>query len=576
MKGRGLTTIIVGIFLAVCAFVIWAAKSGDGGKGAAATASATSSAAKGAPAGPAVEILVSSSDGKKEWLEDVAKSFHESKATAAGKPIRVSLLHMKSGESLQKILDGKEKPAVWSPAGQAWIELINQTWKGRTGHGFVEGAKPSVMSGLVVAMWEPMARSLGWPDKPIGWNDIFKVAMDPKGWASLGHPEWGPFRFGHGHPDYSTSAMMSVISAVYAAAGKTSGLTAEDIKSPKVIERVGALERSIVHYGESSSWLTEKLCTKGPAYLSAVTLYEANVVKANDKYKDKMPSKLVAVYPKEGTFWENHPTGVVNADWVSAEQKEAAEKFVAFMISKEQQAKAIKTGYRPTDPSVPLTGPIDPEHGVDPRQGSGNSLEYVSDSMFRRANELWHDVKKHSTVFLALDTSGSMNGAPMNAAKKGAAQFIREMQKQDEIAVIAFASTPSLLKPVAKVSDVGEPLAHQVESLFANGNTCLYDAALSALDAIDKHKKEAKEPRLYGVVILSDGKDTSSKGKLSDLLDRLPASEVADGTRIFTVAYGDEADEDLLKQIANRSNALFLKGNAGNIDKIYHQISAYF
>ncbi|APR85502.1 von Willebrand factor, type A [Minicystis rosea] len=574
MKGRGMSTLIVGVFLAVCAIVIWIAKSSDAGQGTSPRAGA--SAAPSAPTGPAVEILVSSSDGKKDWLEAVAKSFHEAKTSVGDKPVRVTLLHMKSGESLQKILDGKEKPTVWSPAGQAWIDLINQTWKARTGHAFVEGAKPTVMSGLVVAMWEPMARALGWPDKPIGWNDIFKVAADPKGWASQGHPEWGPFRFGHGHPDYSTSAMLSMLSAIYAAADKTTGLTADDMKRPDVIQKVGALERSIVHYGESSGWLTEKLCTKGPAYLSAVTLYEANVIKANTRYHDKMPSKLVAVYPKEGTFWENHPTGVVNADWVSAEQKEAAAKFVAFMTSKEQQARAVDSGYRPTDPTVALGAPIDAEHGVDPKQSAGKSLEYVSESLFRRANEMWHEVKKHSTVFLTLDTSGSMNGAPMNAAKKGAAQFIREMQKQDEIAVTAFSSTPVLLKPLSRVADVGEGLSQQVEGLFANGGTALYDAALGALDAIEAHKKSEKEPRLYGVVILSDGKDTSSRSKLSDLLDRMPATESADGTRIFTVAYGDDADEDLLKQIAARSNALFLKGNAGNIDKIYHQISAYF
>ena len=259
---------------------------------------------------------------------------------------------MKSGESMQKILDGKEKPTIWSPAGQAWIELLNTTWKGRSGHAFVEDVKPTVMSGLVVAMWEPMARSLGWPDKPIGWNDIFQVAMNPGGWGSLGHPEWGPFRFGHGHPDFSTSAMLSVVSSIYAAAGKTGGLTAEDLRNPTVIERVGSLERAIVHYGESSSWLTEKLCTKGPAYLSAVTLYESSVVQANDKYKKEMPFRLVAIYPKEGTFWENHPTGIVNADWVSAEQREAASKFLAFATSREQQQKALQYGYRPTDASI--------------------------------------------------------------------------------------------------------------------------------------------------------------------------------------------------------------------------------
>lgn len=580
MKGRGLTIAIVGIFLAVCAAVILLAK-GDGkgsgsGSGDAATASGAASAAPGAPTGPAVDIVVSTSDGKKEWVEDVVKAFHESKAEVSGKPIRVQLIHMKSGESMQKILDGKEKPTLWSPAGQAWIELINQTWKGRTNQNFVDASKPTVVSGLVIAMWEPMARALGWPDKPIGWDDITKVAGDPKGWASLNHPEWGAFRFGHGHPDFSTSAMLSVVSAIYAAAGKTAGLTTEDLKNPKVIEKLATLEKSIVHYGESSSWLTEKLCTRGPAYLSAVTLYESNVVKANDKYKAKMPFKLVAIYPKEGTFWENHPTGIVNADWVTADQKQAAQKLLDFMTSKDQQAKAPKYGYRPTDKSVPVSAPIDAEHGADPAQSADKSLEYMSDSVFRRANELWHEVKKHSLVYMVLDTSGSMNGEPMNAAKKGTAQFIREMQKEDEVAVIAFSDRPRLVKPLGKVRDVGEGLAQSVEGLFADGATSLYDATLMALDLIEKHKKDSKEQKLYGVVVLSDGKDTSSTQKLSDLLDRMPANESADGTRIFTVAYGDEADEDLLKRVANSSNALYMKGNAGNIDKIYHQISAYF
>jgi Ca-activated chloride channel family protein len=564
---------IVGIFLVVCAIVIGfaRAKSDDPAPGSAASASV----GPGAPTGPAVEILISSSDGKREWLEDVVKAFHASKAEAAGKPIRVTLLHMKSGESMAKILDGKEKPTLWSPAGQSWIDLLNTTWKGRTGHDFAEGVKPTVMSGLVVAMWEPMARSLGWPAKPIGWDDIFKVAMDPKGWGSQGHPEWGPFRFGHGHPDFSTSAMLSMVSSIYAAAGKTQGLSAEDLKDPRVIERVGALERSIVHYGESSSWLTEKLCTKGPAYLSAVTLYESSVVQANDRYKKDMPFRLVAIYPKEGTFWENHPTGIVNADWVTPEQHEAAAKLLSFMTSSEQQQKALKYGSRPSDNSIPLGAPIDEAHGADSKQTADHGLAYVSEDVFRRSNELWHKVKKHSTVFMLLDTSGSMAGEKMNSAKKGAAGFIRAMEKDDKVAVITFSATPRLVRPLASIRESGEGTATEVESLFADGGTAMYDATVMAFDAIDRARKE-DPTRLYGVVLLSDGKDTSSKLSLSELLDRMPGTEAADGTRVFSVAYGEDADGDLLKQISNRSNARSLAGDSGNIDKIYHQISAYF
>ena len=55
------------------------------------------------------------------------------------------------------------------------------------------------------AMWRPMAEALGWPDKPIGWKTIAELAGDPQGWAKYGHPEWGQFKFGHAHPEKSST-----------------------------------------------------------------------------------------------------------------------------------------------------------------------------------------------------------------------------------------------------------------------------------------------------------------------------------------------------------------------------------
>jgi Ca-activated chloride channel family protein len=52
---------------------------------------------------------------------------------------------------------------------------------------------------------------------------IAQLAADPNGWAALNHPEWGTFKFGHGHPDYSNSGLLTMIAATYAGAGLTSG-----------------------------------------------------------------------------------------------------------------------------------------------------------------------------------------------------------------------------------------------------------------------------------------------------------------------------------------------------------------
>src|SRR4051812_42727690 len=52
-----------------------------------------------------LEILFSTSDGKKEWVEEVTKDFNKRGVKVAdGRVAKVKLLHMRSGESIQKIL----------------------------------------------------------------------------------------------------------------------------------------------------------------------------------------------------------------------------------------------------------------------------------------------------------------------------------------------------------------------------------------------------------------------------------------------------------------------------------------
>ena len=54
----------------------------------------------------------------------------------------------------------------------------------------------------------------------------------------------------------------------------------------------------------------------------------------------------------------------------------------------------------------------------------------------------------------------------------------------------------------------------------------------------------------------------------------LPTGEDVEGTKIFTIAYGEDADADLMLRIANRTNGQTFTGNPENIDRIYNSISA--
>src|SRR4029078_10691749 len=125
-------------------------------------------------------------------------------------------------------------------------------------------------------------------------------------------------------------------------------------------------------YGSSTGFFGRKMFANGPEYLSAAVLYENMVAESyTDKYKNSLPFPVVAIYPKEGTFLSDHPIGVVEREWVTPAHRQAAGKYIAYLLKKPQQEKALKYGSRPGLESVELTAPITKEFGVDPSQPRG-------------------------------------------------------------------------------------------------------------------------------------------------------------------------------------------------------------
>src|SRR5690606_24172213 len=83
------------------------------------------------------------------------------------------------------------RPVIWSPAASSWGAVLNQRLAEQGKPPMAPSdAQPFMLTPLVIAMPEPMAAALGWPDRPIGFADIAALATNPEGWASVGHPEW--------------------------------------------------------------------------------------------------------------------------------------------------------------------------------------------------------------------------------------------------------------------------------------------------------------------------------------------------------------------------------------------------
>src|SRR3954447_25162635 len=108
----------------------------------------------------AVVVSFAYSPEKEKLLLPLIKEFNAKGETVSGRPVVVNGSNVASGEAESRIASGSLKSVAWSPAGSLWGRLVNY----EADQPLAPDENPSlVRTPLVIAMWEPMARSLGWP-----------------------------------------------------------------------------------------------------------------------------------------------------------------------------------------------------------------------------------------------------------------------------------------------------------------------------------------------------------------------------------------------------------------------------
>lgn len=535
------------------------------------------------PAAEPVHVLIASSVTKKRWLDAAATAFAAGKpVTASGRPIEIEIKGVLSGDSMQQILDGKLKPVVWSPGEESWIAQLGDRWSSAHNRpAITKPCKPTIYTPSGLAIWRPMAEALGWPDRKIGWKTIIDLAANPQGWAGYGHPEWGNLKLGYTHPQYSSAGLLFLASAIYALTGQTNGLKSDQIYEPRVAEALAAIARHTSKYGMVTTDLFDMMARHGPAYLHAVAAFEEGTVRLNLERAKDLRWPLVFVFPAEGTFWSDHPYCILDGtDWVSDQQATAAEQFVDFLLAKEQQSLAGQYLLRPLDASVPSGNLLTSANGTDANaQPETVPAFQVPDAATSAAIiDQFLTTKRKAAVMLVLDISGSMSGEPIRAATEATSAFLKRLDPHDEVGLMAFNDKIAVLSDVRPVSEVGEGLAQRVRQLVADGGTNLYGAVCAAAGKINDIKRRdtaAGENRLYGIVVLSDGDDTSGEISETRMFQTcLPSTPEADGTKVFTIAFGKDANRDLLGRMGQVSGGAMFEGDAASVDQAYLRISA--
>ncbi len=522
----------------------------------------------------AIELVFPYGSEKKLWLDDVTNRFNAAQnKTDSGRQIVVKAVAMGSGETVEEPLSERLKAHLISPASGAFIKLANARSQAATGGPLVESTQDLVLSPVVIAMWKPMAEALGWPNKPVGWSDIIALTKSDQGWAKYGFPQWGRFKFGHTHPEYSNSGLMAIIAQAYAGAGKLNDLSVADVQSKPVIDLMTDVQRGIVHYGESTGFFGRKMFSSGPEFLSAAVLYESVVIEAADPAKYTLPFPVVAIYPKEGTFWSEHPVGIINRPWVTPEHKDAAKKYIAYLLDRQQQEAALRFGFRPSDVSIPLGEPFTAANGVNAAEPK-TTLQTPSAEVINSVIELWKQHKKKSHVVLVMDTSGSMRkDQRIQNARAGAQQLLEMLGDEDVFSFLAFSNRQVWLAEEVRLKDERAKLSAQAGSLMADGGTALFDSVSAAFTHLQQRQKP---DRISAIIVLTDGEDTDSRKSITQLLEEVRSDEEKRSIRIFTIGYGNEANAKQLEDIAKATQAKFYKGTPQNIRTVFKEIATFF
>jgi Ca-activated chloride channel family protein len=370
--------LVVWIVLAGVCWYIFGGKKPDpqpvgGGPGSGGTvASGAKPSPAPPPSGPVVEIGVAYGTEKKKWLEWAVGEFAQ---TEAGKQIKVQLIPMGSVEAGHAIAQnegrvGDKRIHVWSPASTLNREVFMSEWELRhSGEPIVKDKEVSLaMTPMVFVMWKARQEAFKTHYPEVTFQSI-KEAMEMEGgWGGIAKkPDWGLFKFDHTDPNKSNSGLATLVLMAYDFHNKNKNLTPADIVKPEFQTWLSQFSSGPSAHIESTGTLMEDMVRKGPSTYDAVMVYESVAIDYIRQAEGRSGA-IYVVYPKRN-IWSDHPYCILNTDWCKPEHKQAAEKFLAFLLSEPIQTKALEHGFRPGNLQVPINLPESPfikyaDHGL--------------------------------------------------------------------------------------------------------------------------------------------------------------------------------------------------------------------
>lgn len=456
-----------------------------------------------------------------------------------------------------------------SPDSSIWLDQLDRRWRrdNPDASALVGTTRRFALSPVVIAMRERVAEAWGYPEEPFGWQDLIELAAtDPE------------FTWGQ-QTATSAAGVLAQTAQFYAASGKQSGLARADIENEEALEFVSEVTRTVTRYsGEPENRLVLDMIAGGGAFLDAFVVQEQLVTEYN-LHHDGEP--LVAVYPKEGTLYLDHPLVLLNGPWVSAAEGRAFRAFAEFAEADAQQRRIPQRGFRPSDLSTRLDregSRVTPEYGVNPNEPR-TLLPVPPAGVIEQIQASRRATKRPADIYLLVETTSLGH---LDKLKDGARRYVENLHGTDDrLALMGFGHRVQEIRALDHVNDdTRADFEADIERLSdlvdPDDPYVLMDTA--ARDAVEKLVADGDGERNRVIVILAEANwRVVSANPMANTVAALARHEQP--PLIYAVSHTDEPESEgheYLDRLARLGQGQVFRADIVDIGEIYTRLFTLF
>lgn len=452
-----------------------------------------------------VELFVSSEKGgkgKDGILNEIAEDFNNEHQTLNGKTISVSVRSMPSGTMVDYISSKNAVPDGYTPSNPQWDYILN-----------AQGTKTTEITDKLFGNTSGLLMKENvydkYKDKDFTINDLTQAINDG-------------YLLGYTNP-YTSSTGLSLLSQIlynYDSNNPISDTARENFRK---------LQVNIPSTFVNTAQLRENAKNGTADILSISYQTYINTPEFSD-YK----------YIPFG-IRQDSPLYAVTKD---EKKQEVLKRFADYAKSDKNQEKASSYGFNQLN-----------DYSFTEQTTDGNLLMSMQ--------QLWKKNKNAAKpiigVFVA-DTSGSMEGDPINNLKKSLLNSLQYINDDNQIGLVSYSDDVTINVPIGEMNGTQKAyFTSAIKNLTPSGGTATYNGTLVAVQMILEKMKENPDARPV-IFVLSDGETNQGYdfARAAAIIDSL-------GITVNTIGYNANLDELAKLSAINESVSI----NADNEDVVY-------